>query len=167
MDKDTSLNVLKQAILLERRGQAFYSKVADQADKPAVKQFFDTMADEEKRHIEILENQFKAYAESGRFAPVDDEPGKKQEFADKVITADLAQALSAASFEAAAIAAAMTLEKNAIRLYANRAEAAENSEEKALYAWLANWEKSHLDFLAEVERELTESVWFDNNFWPF
>lgn len=167
MDNDTSLNVLKQAVLLERRGHAFYSKVADQADKPAVKKFFNMMADEENRHIKVLEDQFRAYSESGHFRPLDGGSRESQGFADKVITKDLAEALSAASFEAAAIAAAMTLEKNAIRLYANRAEAAENSEEKALYDWLANWEKSHLDFLADVERELTESVWFDNSFWPF
>ena len=69
--------------------------------------------------------------------------------------------------DAAAISAAMAMEERAIKLYANRAEAAESAEEKRLYEWLSDWETTHLDVLAELDRTLTEQVWNDNNFWPF
>lgn len=167
MEKETALNVLKKAILLESRGHAFYSKVAEQSDKPAVKQFFEMMADEEKRHMQVLEEQFKAFHQSGSFSNATQQSRDSEGFAAEVITQDLVRSLSAASFEAAAIAAAMTLEKNAIRLYADRANATRDPEEKALYEWLTTWEESHLDFLAKVEREITETIWYDNNFWPF
>jgi rubrerythrin len=61
----------------------------------------------------------------------------------------------------------MAMEKNAITLYSRRAEETQDENEKALYTWLSNWEKSHLEFLAAIDREVTERVWHDNNFWPF
>ncbi len=167
MEKDTAIQVLKQAILLERRGHSFYSTVAKQAEKPAVKQFFEMMAEEEMRHIQVLNDQFKTVHESGRFSAPDAGARESEGFAAAVITKDLAASLTAASFETAAIAAAMTLEKNAIRLYADRRDATSDVDEKALYQWLVGWEKTHLDFLADVEREVTESIWHDNSFWPF
>ena len=58
MSADKTVEILKQAILLEKRGQAFYSQVAQQASGSAVKQFFNLMAEEEVKHVEILSNQF-------------------------------------------------------------------------------------------------------------
>jgi rubrerythrin len=75
--------------------------------------------------------------------------------------------IAAADFEAAAVSAAMAMEKRAIRLYSERADGAEDPAEKALYRWLADWEKTHLDSLARVDRALTERVWNDNQFWQF
>ena len=79
----------------------------------------------------------------------------------------LAEEKSAADYEAAAISAAIAMEKNAIQLYSDRASTAADPNEKALYKWLAAWERQHLNFLAEIDKELTEEVWYDNNFWPF
>ena len=59
------------------------------------------------------------------------------------------------------------MEERAIKLYAERAEVASDSGEKALYRWLAEWERKHLNYLLNIDKELTEKVWFDNNFWPF
>ena len=84
-----------------------------------------------------------------------------------VLTQDLVEAMQAADFEAAAVSAAVAMEKNAIKLYSTRAAEATDPDEKALYEWLTRWEKSHLSFLAELESELTQKVWFDQNFWPF
>ena len=75
--------------------------------------------------------------------------------------------LGLAGFEVAAISAAMSMEERAIRLYAERAESAADPEEKAMYAWLASWEKEHLDYLSKIDRELTEGIWLDSQFWPF
>ena len=69
MKDDSALKILKEAILLEQRGQAFYQKVADQSEQADVKAFFKAMAEEEKRHIAILSDQFKAYQAESRFVP--------------------------------------------------------------------------------------------------
>lgn len=54
MTEDKSLDILKQAILLEKRGKSFYQSSAEQAENQAVKDFFEAMADEETHHIKIL-----------------------------------------------------------------------------------------------------------------
>ena len=68
MNEATCIEILKKAILLEKRGKAFYATAAQQSSQPAVKAFFSLMADEERKHIRILSEQFKAFRTSGRFA---------------------------------------------------------------------------------------------------
>ncbi len=166
MPSTHTVEILKSAILLEKKGKAFYGQVAEQASHPEVKRFFELMADEEVQHINILTGQFKSYRDTERFTPVDT-PDTADNIADKVLTSDLVDAIAAADYEAAAISAAMAMEKKAIRLYADRAATAEDPEEKALYDWLSRWEQSHLSFLSDLDREITERIWHDNNFWMF
>lgn len=167
MSEDRTVEILKNAILLEKRGKAFYQKVAQQASGKAVKAFFETMADEEVKHVKILADQYKAYQENQQFKPGNYSEEHGREMASKVITTQLKEEISAADYEAAAISAAMSMEKNAIRLYQNRAEEANDPNEKALYKWLAEWEEQHLHFLSKIDKELKEQIWNDNSFWPF
>ena len=167
MSEDKTIEILKSAILLEKRGRAFYSKIAGQTSGKAVKKFFEMMADEEIKHIEILTEQFKAYQLNKEFTPGSYREDPIGNIAANVLTKELKAEISAADYEAAAISAAMSMESNAIQLYSTRAEEAQDPNEKALYKWLADWEKQHLDFLAAIDKELTEQIWYDNNFWPF
>ena len=166
MPGTSTVDILKSAILLEKKGRAFYGQVAEQASHAEVKRFFELMADEEAEHIRILTEQFKSYQNTQHFTPLS-APEASADIAGKVLTGDLVAAIAAADYEAAAISAAMALEKNAVRLYADRAVSASDPEEKALYDWLSRWEQSHLHFLADIDREITERVWHDNHFWSF
>ena len=167
MSEDKTIEILKNAILLEKRGGAFYGKVAEQASGKAVKSFFELMADEEVKHVNILTEQFKAYQRDKKFSPGGYGEAHSGSFVSKVLTKEMKAEISAADYEAAAISAAMSMEKNAIRLYSERAAEAQDVNEKKLYQWLADWEAQHLHFLAEIDKELTEQIWHDNNFWPF
>jgi len=166
MPSKTTVDILKSAILLEKKGKAFYGQVAEQASHPEVKRFFELMADEEVQHIRILTEQFKSYQDSEHFAPLTT-PETTDDIADKVLSSDLVEAIAAADYEAAAISAAMAMEKKAVRLYADRATSTTDPEEKALYDWLSRWEQSHLRFLSDIDREITERIWHDNQFWAF
>jgi rubrerythrin len=75
--------------------------------------------------------------------------------------------ISAAGFEAAAIAAAIDMEKRAIEIYSKQAERTDDPNERELYQWLADWEKTHLKILNKLDEDLKEKIWFDNQFWPF
>ena len=161
------LDILKEAILLERRGRAFYTKVADQAKDSAVKEFIEMMAQEERHHIEILENQFNSFAQNEQFTPVDQDSIQGVPNAKQVLTQAVKQRIAAADFEAAAISAAMLMEERAIALYSRRAEAADDPDEAVLYRWLADWEKTHLDYLVALDKEIKETIWNDQQFWPF
>jgi len=166
MQPGTALDILKSALLLERRGRAFYAKVAEQTSRPAVRDFFELMAAEEEKHIEVLSEQFRAYREKGTFAAGDRDETAAAELASAVLSERIRGEIEAADFEAAAIGAALAMEGNAVRAYTERADSATDPEERALYRWLAEWETEHLDFLAKINRELLEEVWNDNHFWP-
>jgi rubrerythrin len=166
MPETDTLNILKSAILLEIRGKDFYSKAAESTENQLVKDFFQQMTDDEEIHIQILSKQFKAYQTEGKFIGWR-EGAAPESIADTVLSDDLKKRISASGFESAAISAAMGMEERAIKLYSQRAEEATDTEEKALYQWLAEWETSHLESLAKIEKAVTETIWNDNSFWPF
>ncbi len=164
---DKTTEILKCAILMEKRGQAFYTKVAQQASGEVVKRFFEMMAEEEKNHIKILSEQYKAYQSKQAFNISDMADQCESDISSQILSKQIKSEISAADYEAAAIAAAMSMEENAIKLYSERAAAATDPNEKALYDWLAKWETQHLSFLADIDRDLTEDIWYDQQFWPF
>lgn len=167
MSEERSVEILKNAILLEKRGQAFYAKVAEQAADEAVKSFFGLMAEEEANHVRILSAQFKSRSAGGPFTAPETTGGPGFEAAAEVLNEALKRQIAAAGFEAAAVAAAMSMEKNAIQLYQRRAAEASDPEERSLYDWLAKWEGEHLAFLSRLDREITERIWNERGFWPF
>lgn len=166
MTRDTTLDILKQALLLERRGRAFYEKVAEQTSRPAVREFFSLLANEEDTHIEVLSQQFRAVQKQGAFGAGRPDHAPSPALASAVLSERVRGEIAAADFEAAAIAAALSMERNAVRIYTERARDASDPDEQALYRWLAAWETEHLEFLARIDRELVEAIWNDNHFWP-
>jgi rubrerythrin len=168
METKSSTDILKEAILLEKRGKAFYSNIAGQTKSEAVRKVFTMMADEEDQHIAFLSRQFSHYDKHKTFAEnpshVED---PSEEIAMEVLSAAMKKQISAASFEAAAIGAAIDFETRAVNLYAGRAETATDTNEKETYLMLAEWERGHHKWLLKMDKELREQVWYDNNFWPF
>ena len=162
-----SLNILKQAILLERRGYEFYKKVADQAENPQVQAFFNDLAQEELAHIKILSAQFKAFNKNGHFDVNLFEDQEDCKICKEVLDQEIKNKIAAASFEASAITVAISMEKRAVDLYSKQAKEAQDIEEKKMYAWLADFERGHLKNLMAIDQDLHDSVWEDNNFWPF
>jgi len=167
MADDKTTKILKSAILMEKKGRAFYDKVAQHASAEAVKRFFQTMAAEEENHIRILSEQLKAYQDNKQFNAGQFDEHQESGIAGEVLSKEIKSEISAADYEAAAISAAMSMEESAIKLYSGRAAATIDPNEKALYNWLAKWETQHLNFLADIDRELTEDIWYDQSFWRF
>jgi len=167
MENTKALEILKTAILLEKRGKAFYEKMAEQTQSPEAKKIFTIMAEEEKAHVEFLSVQFTHFAKEGKFAKPDTTHGETEDISNQVLNPQLVKEISAASFEAAAISAAMDFETRAVELYSKRSQEAVDENEKELYRWLANWESGHHKILHDLNEALKESIWFDNQFWPF
>lgn len=167
MTKSNALNILKHAILMERQGKFLYETARDQAGDVAVKDFFQGLADEENEHIRILEKQFKAFTETGKFAVGGYEIDGGAVTAPDILNAVVKEKINAAGFEATAITAAIGFEERAVELYGLRAQEAEDPEEKSLYTWLTTWERTHLKKLLALQESLMEKIWEDNAFWPF
>ena len=164
----TAEDILKEAILLEMRGKAFYQNVAEKTESKSAKKIFEQMSAEEDEHILFLSKQFQNYQKNHEFLKLDNyEEPEEDEVALKVLTEDLKKEISAASFEAAAISSAIDFENRAVELYSSRAEEAVDEAEKEIYSMLARWEEGHAKALIQLNDALKEDIWNDNNFWPF
>ena len=126
------------------------------------------MVAEEQTHIEYLSEQYKSFSKDKTFV--------KQDFANTdtddtiaklILNPAIKEQISGAGFESAAITAAIDMETKAIEIYTKWANESTDENEKALFQWLADWEKSHYEMLIKLDKELTEKIWFDNQFWPF
>lgn len=163
---DKAIDVLKTAILLERRGKAFYTQAARQTESKSAKQIFEMMAEEEDAHIDFLTRQFKNYKEHNEFLKTDPAP-EEDETVVEILSEKIKKEINAAGFEAAAISAAIDFENRAIDVYSSRAKESTDPNEKEMYQMLADWEKGHHHLLHRLNEDLKEQVWNDNNFWPF
>lgn len=163
----SAVDILKEAILLERRGKAFYGTCAKQTKSEAARKIFQMMADEEDEHIAFLSKQFAHYEKNQAFMKNEGGAHPDEDAVMEILSEEVKKEISAASFEAAAISAAMDFETRAVKVYSDRAEEATDQNEKDMYQMLADWEKGHHFWLHKINEELKEQVWYDNNFWPF
>jgi len=166
MAETKEIEVLKTALLLEKQGRAFYQRVSEDSESRAVSGLFAVMAEEEGKHIEYLSKQFANFSAKGEF--IEQEPEESAGSAvQEILSSEIRKQISAAGYEAAAISAAIEMENRAVSVYRGRAEASDDPREQKLYNWLAQWETGHLKFLAEINDELLEEVWYESSFWPF
>jgi rubrerythrin len=163
----SAVDILKEAILLERRGKAFYTTAARQTESEAARKIFEMMAAEEDEHIEFLSKQFAHYNEHQSFMKTEHGHVEDESTVMQILSEEIKKQITAASFEAAAISSAMDFETRAVDIYSGRAESATDPNEKAMYQMLADWEKGHHYWLHKINEDLKEQVWYDNNFWPF
>ncbi len=90
------IDILKEAILLEKRGKAFYSTVAEQSRSQAAKKIFLMMAEEEDEHIKFLAKQFKAYTQDKKFVKPDQyEEDPNEETVIKILSEDIKKEITA------------------------------------------------------------------------
>jgi rubrerythrin len=66
MDTNKTLDILKMAILMERRGLAFYTNVSEQTKDPEISNIFKVMAAEESIHVKFLSEQFLSFEKKQR-----------------------------------------------------------------------------------------------------
>jgi rubrerythrin len=165
MSKEKKLDILKGAILLEHRGKALYQSVAQSSASQAVKELFLFLAAEEDKHIEVLNSQF-VQVKKGEPVNLSEVDLTGPPSHEHILTDDIITQVSGAGYEAAAISAALEFEKNAVAFYSQQESSAATPEEKKLFGWLTEWEKGHMEMLADIDNRLREQVWYDNQFWP-
>jgi rubrerythrin len=167
MKNEKALEILKCAILMETRGQAFYKNVVEQSKNEDIKNIFTTMADEEKLHADFLSKQFLSLKHKGTPDKLSFPLDCDDSVVNMILSKEIKNQISAAGYEAAAISASIDMENKAVEIYSNFEKEAEDPEIKELFHWLANWEKGHVKILHDLDVELRDKIWFDNQFWPF
>ncbi|HEY3381966.1 MAG TPA: ferritin family protein [Vicinamibacterales bacterium] len=165
---DQMIDILRKAYQIEIDGYTFYSMTADRADKPAVQELFGRLAEDEVQHQAFLRSVLKNYDEKGTaaFAMGIVLPDLRA-FSEKVFTDRFREQAEGAAFEMAALSVGMTLEKNAIAYFTGAMQNTPETEVRAFYGFLADWEQQHLRALQGLYDSIRSDFWEKNSFSPF
>jgi rubrerythrin len=160
-------DILKGAILLELRAEAFYRKISETTEIADIRNIFDVLAKEEVLHTGVLRDKYGEVARKNEITAISLPDDQDESAVFYVLSDSVKNRIASAGFEAAAISAAIDMESRAIKLYSESAEKAEDINVKNLFLWLAEWERGHHKLLFELDRDLKERIWNDSRFWPF
>ena len=166
--KETIREVLRKAYQIEVDGYTFYSMTAERAQKPAVQELFDKLAQDEVQHKAFLKSVMGRYEEKGAAAfQLERRAPDLRAFTDTIFTQKFREQAQGADFEIGVLSIGMTLESNAIAYFSGAAKQTEAGEVRDFYQFLADWEKQHLDALQNLYNAIRSDFWHESGFAPF
>lgn len=159
---------LRKAIQGESDGFFFYQTAAQKTSDPRGREVFGALADEERKHKEYLEKQYKSVIDTGAI-DFSVRLGPRMSF-DKlspIFTPQLRERVKDAHFEMSALSIGMQIEMNSINLYRSLADGTEDPQVKEFFLELVDWEKGHYEALSRQQEMLKEDYWAGGGFAPF
>ena len=159
---------LRKAIQGESDGYFFYLSASGQTTDPKGKEVFATLANEEKKHREYLEKQYKSVIDTGAI-DFNIRLGPRMSFDEMnpIFTPQLKERVREANFEMSALSIGMQLEMNAINLYRSMSDETDDPRVKDFFLELVDWEKGHYEALQRQQEILKEDYWSEAGFAPF
>ena len=159
-EKATGSEAVRVAIQLETDGMAFYEEAAKKTSNEFGKGMFLSLVEEEKRHLQILNEVCKGQA------PAPDEQAGvvfkgKITTIFKDVTEDLKKKLESGPDDAEAVKIAMDLEEKGYKFYEKAGEEAVGEAEKTLFKRLAIEENGHWTLLEDTYVYLTDPEQWD------
>lgn len=168
MNQKRLIAALKTAMEAEMTGHQFYLHAAEATDDPQGKATFARMAREELEHFHALKGQYAAVLDNGLF------DGKHvlletpdPESVSPIFSPQFRERVGQQHFEMSALSVGLQLELNAITHYQKSAEESKDSEVKAFFTKLMEWEQGHYDSFSEELKQLREEYWQENDFMPY
>jgi rubrerythrin len=166
MEKERTLQILKDAYQMEVEGAFYYDLLARNAVDVDAKEAYFVMMEEEIKHQEFLMEQIQALSTSGRldFSIISKTvctEGKG------VFPAIFEKTNLKTESELSSLHIAMMLEKSSLDYYQKSADESSEPEEKSIFQNLAKWEKQHLNGLSETYEMIRDQIWSAERFSPF
>lgn len=161
-DKDYSkTDALKIALNLEKDGYDFYITAAARARDSKVKETFTRLANEEKRHLNLIRK-----IQDGLIDPItyfiSDEP-LVEEYLRRIIETkvfsrvdDINEILEGVKRDEDAIRLAMQAEKESLDFFSRMAELTRNHDGKITFKELAGYEERHLGELERLKEHIAK-----------
>ncbi len=134
MDLKTYKEIIKEAIANEVEAKKFYEDAANTLKDPYLKKLFSSLADEEKKHRDILTKIYNSDTVDRYFSETRDY---------KVAETMEEPSLSMEMTPADAFALAMKKEEAAMKQYTAMAEMCDDSEKRQVFLDLAAMERDH------------------------
>ncbi|KPK30722.1 MAG: hypothetical protein AMK70_13685 [Nitrospira bacterium SG8_35_1] len=151
------MNGIEIAKKMETDAITFYSQAAEKTQCPAGKKMFETIAQDEKGHLEIVNNLLK-----GLDIHVEDvHPIQNVKTVFEAMKDDMMERVEATSDDLEAFKIAMEMEKKGLEYYTKLAGDASTDKEKMLYEKLIKEERQHYTIFSNTYNFLKDTGnWF-------
>jgi rubrerythrin len=168
----SALDVLKQGMNTELWGLRFYEQAVAHIQSEDGKRVFQSLVEEETKHLDILRGQYAAVSGSKKWISVQEALAMAASMDPLSIFPEASSAEQLIPPEATdeqALEMALQFEKRGFDLYDQAAKAAADPAAKTMWQLLAKAEDAHWAFLHETYEYLkTNGTWyFDAQEFPF
>lgn len=151
------MTALEIARKMETDAIKFYNEAADKTAYPAGKKMFQTIANDEKRHLEMISQLIKGL----EITIQDVSPMKNVKTVFESMKDEMMAKVEASSDELEAFTVAMKMEQEGLEFYRKALTEAKTDKEKALFERLMEDEKQHYQIFANTHQFLSDTGnWF-------
>ncbi len=151
-------DILQKARKMEIDGRELYEKARDSATSEMAKRFFDSLAQDEKRHLSMVEKMGKGMGVDVDNMPL---PAERIRTVFSEISSREVSELAATAEDQDALEMALKMEKDSYDLYARAAGLADSDATKQLLERLKQEENQHYEMLRNTEEYLKDNKqWF-------
>jgi rubrerythrin len=157
MKKEGKMDALELAMKMEKDAITFYSEAARKTKYPAGKKMFDTITEDEKRHLEMISQIIKGLNVSHK----DVSPMKNVKTVFESMKSEMMKKVEASADELEAFKIAMKMEQEGMDFYKKTLAGAKKEKEKALLERLIQEEQQHYAIFANTYQFLANTGnWF-------
>jgi rubrerythrin len=151
------MNALEMAMKMETDSIKFYTEAAEKTKYPAGKKMFQTITEDEKRHLEMIAQIIKGL----NIAVKDMSPMKRVKTIFETMKNEMMKKVAATSDELEAFKIAMQMEQEGEAFYKKSLAAAKTEKEKALFERLIEEERQHYRIFSNTYQFLSDTGnWF-------
>jgi len=163
----SAVDGLAVAIQTEIEGFEFYKIAAKKSKDEGAKRMFESLAADEVRHRDMLNDQYQLIIQGKDFKPFRKPPKSRFKVKSPVFSKEFLESKKKKNFEMSALSIGIMLEQNAIDFYREQKEKNEDPKIKKFFADLAEWEGGHLRALIAQKRFLQRAIFDEARFEPF
>jgi rubrerythrin len=151
------MNAIEIAIKMEKDAIDFYSKAAEKTSHPAGKKMFQSITEDEKRHLSMLSQIFKELD-----IKMDDvSPMRNMQTIFESMKNSMMERVMATQDELEAFKIAMQMEQEGVAFYKRVETETRKEKEKALFERLIKEEQQHYDIFANTYNFMNDTGnWF-------
>jgi rubrerythrin len=151
------MDALEMAMKMETDAITFYTEAAAKTSSPIGRKMFQTITEDEKRHLEMISQIVKGLQVTHK----DVSPLKNVKTVFESMKSDMLKKVGATTNELEAFKIAMQMEKEGKEFYQKTLTAAKTDKERALLAQLIREEEQHYAIFANTHEFLQNTGnWF-------
>jgi len=157
------MDILKFAMQMELDGKAFYEKGAATTSNPAIKEIFNTLAEEEDKHFRIFSNMREGQLEDARkgMEKMTDTPQLAKNIFKQLVDTGVESLKGESTLEM--WQEAVKVEEKSEKMYREAADAETDDTKKALLNRIADEEQNHIYLIENMISFIKDPEGFSNS----